>query len=409
MADKKNQEPENIVRQIFVDPASPSVRSVVRVVTVFLVAILLASIIGYAVYALRSLIFLLIISIFFAYLVNPLVRLIRRPFKDRHLEKFMPRPLAIVIAYLLVFTVLGLAVSYLAPRLFEQAKQFAAAVPTYADTIKAKVTEINSRYENYQIPAQVQEQINEKIPQLLSDLGTKVTEVAGGLLLNIASISPWFILAPILSFFFLKDVNMFRLSLVRHFPSGRWRARAEKFLEDVNDTLAAYTRAQLVSCFLIGSVSTLAFYLLGVNYALLLGILAGVLEFIPLIGPLIVIITATSISAFSSGWQAVYVLIFLVSLRLIHDYVTYPRIVREGIHLHPLAIIVSILAGEQLAGIPGVFLAIPVVAILTVTYRNILEHRGSTNLVADWLEPEQEEANAAEPEKTVKDVETRTK
>jgi AI-2E family transporter len=73
-------------------------------------------------------------------------------------------------------------------------------------------------------------------------------------------------------------------------------------------------------------------------------------------------------------------------LRIAQDYAIYPRLIGQGIHLHPLAVIFAILAGETLAGVPGVFLAIPVVAILTVSYRHWLEHRGSEGL-ADLLEP----------------------
>jgi predicted PurR-regulated permease PerM len=386
MAEQKLREMKQTARRIFLDSSSPSVASVFRVVLVVFAALLAAVFLGAALYYLKNLIFWVVVSVFFAYLINPLVKLIRRPFKERHLEKFMPRSLAIVISYLLVFTVLILAISYLAPRLIEQAKEFASNVPGYAKIIQTKVTEINNRYENYKIPSQVQEQINEKVPEFLASLGEQVTSFAGTLLLGILFTSPWLILVPILSFFFLKDVNMFRLSVLRFMPSGKWRARAENFLEDVNNTLAAYTRAQLISCFLIGTICTIGFYLLGVNYALLLGILAGVLEFIPLIGPLIVAVTATTIASFTSPALAAWTASFLGALRLIHDYVTYPRIVREGIHLHPIAIILSVLAGEQIAGIPGVFLAIPLVAIATVTFKHINEHLGSRNIVADWLD-----------------------
>ena len=145
----------------------------------------------------------------------------------------------------------------------------------------------------------------------------------------------------------------------------------------------------MISCLLIGCICTLGFYLLGLNYGLLIGVLAGILEFIPLIGPLTVGIIAVTIAAFNSPWQALYVAIFLIVLRLIHDYVTYPRIVREGIHLHPLAIILSVLAGEQIAGITGVFLSIPVVALITVLAKHIREHRGNKGIVAGLLETEE--------------------
>jgi predicted PurR-regulated permease PerM len=286
---------------------------------------------------------------------------------------------------------LGIAISYLAPRIAEQSRQLASNVPNYTNSIQDWVKGMNNRFEGYRIPTELQEEVNKKIGGYLGEFGQALTAFVGGLLINILIYLPWLVLVPVLSFFFLKDVNTFRVLLLRFFPIGNWRARAELFLDDVNKTLAAYTRAQMISCLLIGSVCTLGFYVLGLNYALLLGIMAGILEFIPLIGPLFVAITAITIGAFYSPWQALYVGIFLLVLRLIHDYVTYPRIVREGIHLHPLAIVLSVLAGEQIAGITGVFLSIPAVALLTVLAKHIREHRGGKGLVADLLETDKEE------------------
>src|SRR5205823_1763598 len=106
-------------------------------------------------------------------------------------------------------------------------------------------------------------------------------------------------------------------------------------------------------------------------------ILAGVFEFVPLLGPLVVGVAIILTAAVSDHpWHALYVAIFLVVLRLTQDYFTYPRIVRGGLHLHPVAIILAVLAGEQVAGIPGVFLSIPIVAVAGVFYRHILEHAG---------------------------------
>jgi predicted PurR-regulated permease PerM len=134
---------------------------------------------------------------------------------------------------------------------------------------------------------------------------------------------------------------------------------------------------------IIAVICTIGFYIIGLRYALLLGILAGIFEFVPLLGPItIALIVTVTAAASDNPWKALYVACFLIALRIVHDYVTYPRIVRGGLHLHPLAIILSVLAGEQVAGIPGVFLSIPLVAIATVVYRHILEHHGRSGLVS---------------------------
>lgn len=380
---------------VVLDPSTPSVRSIARVVLITLALLFFAGFVQTILSSLTYLFFLIILSVFFAYLIEPLIQLVRHPFENTSNSKYMPRTLAIVMAFLIVFSVLGITITFLTPIVVEQFKELSVNLPGYASSIQESFRDLSTRYKRYQIPEAVQLQINEKTAGLVGAVGTEVSDF---FLASIFYI-PWLILVPILAFFFLKDANLFRVSLLRIFPSGDWRLRVESVIFDVNATLAAYTRAQLISCVLIGTICTAGFYLIGLNYAVLLGVLAGVLEFIPLIGPITIAITAITAASLKSGWQAVYVLIFLVILRILQDYVFYPRIVREGIHLHPLAIILSVLAGEQVAGIPGVFLSIPVMALLTVIYKHVLEHSGSRGIVANILAPkENSEETAAEVE-----------
>ncbi|MEZ5347106.1 MAG: AI-2E family transporter [Pyrinomonadaceae bacterium] len=390
MADKKsrskrgNTELRETARRVFIDPSTPSFTTIARVVFTTLLILILASAIFTAIYLLSFLILLIIVSIFVAYLFDPLVSLIRRPFKSRNIAHLMPRPVAIVISYVIVFGILGTAIAYLAPMIGTQISQFAENLPNYAGFIQNWLDAVNSRYERLMISVEVQSQINDRISSIVSVFTGQMTTLAGVTAINILTYLPWLLLVPVLAFFFLKDAAMYSNLFLRIFPEGRWRERADLLLKDVNKTLAAYTRAQLFSCLLIGSMCTLAFTLIGLDYALLLGVLAGILEFIPLLGPLTIGITATAIGGFSDDpWQAFWAALFLIILRLTHDYVTYPRIVREGVHIHPLAVILSVLAGQQIAGVPGVFLSIPIVAIVAVLYKHVLQYSGRKGLFSD--------------------------
>lgn len=383
--DKKTPPTAAPATNVVLDSSTPSVRSIVRVVLITLIIIFISDSIKGIIMSLTYLFFLIVLSIFFAYLIEPLVQMIRRPFEEANRDKYMPRPLAIATAYLIVFSIIGIAVASLTPVVIEQAKQLTTKLPEYSAAFQEQFRYVSTRFERYQVPEAIQNEVTVRATSIAGTIGSGITDF----FIALASYLPWLILIPVLAFFFLKDANLFRISVLRVFPSGDWRARAESFIHDVNTTLAAYTRAQLISCILIGTLCTVGFYFIGVNYALLLGVLAGILEFIPLIGPLTVAVAAIGIASLESGWEALYVFIFLAVLRFLQDYVFYPRIVREGIHLHPLAIILSILAGEQMAGIPGVFLSIPVVALLTVMYKHILEHSKSKGIVANMLAPKE--------------------
>jgi predicted PurR-regulated permease PerM len=379
-------------RRVFLDPSSPSIRSIARVVIITLLIVFIANRVETIIGALTFLTFLVVISIFFAYLMDPLVRLIRRPFKETKYEWLMPRSFAILVSYLLVGSIVGSIIAGIAPRAIEQGKEFGASFPTYANGIRQGFNELNRRFDRLRVPEDVQTRINEQAIAL----GEHVTAGFGNFIINLVTYLPWIIIIPIFAFFFLKDVNSFRLVVLRMFPAGRWRVRAESVLQDVNATLAAYIRAQLISCLLIGTICTIGFYIIGLKYALLLGILAAIFEFIPVIGPLTIAIVVTLTAAFSDEPNnAFYVAGFLIVLRILQDYVLYPRIVRGGIHLHPVVIILSVLAGEQVAGIPGVFISVPIVAIATVFYRHIIEHQGGRGMFERLIESEEKHPEEA--------------
>src|SRR2546423_10381682 len=180
---------------------------------------------------------------------------------------------------------------------------------------------------------------------------------------------PWIVLVPILSFFLLKDADSFRRSALAMLPRGRLRWRGDEFFQDINSTLAAYIRAQLTACLLVGVLCSIGFALIGLPSPLVLGLLAGMLEFVPLVGPLVVAILVAVLAMLHWGFgMAFVVLLFLGVLRIVQDYVIYPRIIGQGIHLHPLAVIFAILAGAETAGVAGIFFAISGIAIFTRSY-----------------------------------------
>jgi predicted PurR-regulated permease PerM len=342
----------------------------------------------FALYTLEGVILLLVLAIFFAYLIAPLVDFVRRPVYIGGKERVMPRALAIGIVYLVIFGSIGLALYLLLPHLYDQFPQFSQQAQTY---LKGSTEKLNRFYKHF--PEPVVKRIEEAVPSLLDTAGNYINAALSNVVGWLGYI-PWLVLIPILAFFLLKDAESFRASALQMLPRGRWRWRGDEFFQDVNSTLAAYIRAQLTACLMIGVICTIGFWAIGVPYTLVLGLIAGVMEFIPLVGPISVALIVVLLTSFQSTTQALVVLLFLAVLRIVQDYVLYPRIIGQGIHLHPLAVILAILCGAELAGIAGVFLAIPVIAIITVSYRHWLEHRGSEGLVADLLKPVEQIATA---------------
>src|SRR5438876_5317937 len=371
-----------------------------RVVLRIIVLLLAVAALLWIIYKLTTVLLLLVLSIFFAYLVAPLVDLVERPVRIGGRERKMPRGLAIGVVYLFLFTVVGAGIYFLVPQFAAQFPEFKQQATAYYKTITTTSDRINQYFMQHRMPEGVVKAVNNTFLGVI-EKGGEIASAAFEKMLGMIIFLPWLVLIPILAFFLLKDADSFRRSALAMLPRGRLRWRGDELFQDINSTLAAYIRAQLTACFLIGAICTIGFALIGLPSPLVLGTIAGLLEFVPLVGPLLLAILVALLALLHSGLgMAFVVLLFLGVLRIVQDYVIYPRIIGEGIHLHPLAVILAILAGAEIAGVAGIFLAIPVIAIITVSYRHWLEHRGSETIAEVLEEAVIESAVEAEEEST---------
>lgn len=376
---EESKEVARTTAKAVVEASWPQNRVILRVIVIVLVV----AITLWIVVKLTGLILLLILSVFFAYLVSPLVDFLRRPVIISGRPRSIPRVLAISFAYVILIAAIVIAIWVLVPRLGSQFPVFAQQARGYWRDFGTSAQRAND-YLRVRLPQPVMDALNSEVPRAVEGVRGTIGLVVEHMIGWLAYI-PWLFLIPILSFFFLKDAEEFRRSALQMLPRGRWRWRGDEFFQDISSTLAAYVRAQLTACLFIGVVCSIGFALLDMPSPLVLGFIAGTFEFVPLVGPLLIAVLAAFVATLHAGpFSALMVLIFLGVLRLVQDYVIYPKLIGQGIHLHPLAVIIAILSGAELAGIAGIFLAIPAVAILTVSYRHWLEHRGSEGL-ADVL------------------------
>ncbi len=382
MHNQEIKDAAQVAARVVAETTWPPTRAILRIILIILaVAVTL-----WLLVKLTGVILLLILSIFFAYFVSPLVEFLSRPVRIQGRQLAIPRTLAIALAYIIIGAVIVGGIYFLAPRLGNQFPEFTEQARSYWISVGGKMQGLVAYFRAHRMPGPLLDAINGAIPGLIERVSQTVSSVLTGMVGWLAYI-PWLIIIPVLSFFLLKDVDTFRRSALQMLPRGRWRWRGDEFFQDVNSTLAAYIRAQLTACLFIGVVCAIGFTLLGLPSPLVLAVIAGVFEFVPLVGPLMIAVVAAILAMLHAGpFSSLLVIVFLVILRIVQDYVVYPRLIGQGIHLHPLAVIIALLSGAELAGVAGIFLAIPIVAILTVSYRHWLEHRGSEGL-ADLLEP----------------------
>ena len=325
--------------------------------TVFLIGLLV-----FLLYSIRRTLFIFIVALFFAYMLSPVVDLVNRFTPPR-----FSRTLSLAIVYLLLVAVLVGAGAAIGSRIVQEASSLAQTLPQLVKGEKLPA--------DWKVPAWVEMLRLRVIDSIREQLQTGVEQAmpfvreVGQRLLDVLGNIGFAVLVPILGFFFLKDGRNVKQAIVMQVPRADHRELLEGIFADMHDLLAQYIRALVILSLATFTVYSLFFQITGVPYALLLGGLAALLEFIPVLGPLVaavIVILVCLLSGFAK--LAAWLVLFIVLYRLFQDYVLSPYLMSAGVELHPLLVIFGALAGEQVAGVAGMFLSIPVMATLRVIY-----------------------------------------
>jgi len=310
-------------------------------------------------YVASSTLIAFLFAIFFAYLMSPLVN---------HLEKLLRgRNRAIAVIYTLLLVLVVLFFVAMGPRVTREGARLGHSIPDLLDQLSSG-----------RFATQLQEQhgwnrtTTEIVQSFLVNHKNDITDLAQRIGLRVADVAKqaWLLfVVPLLSIFFLKDGRAFSDFLLSTIQSRPQREFLENVLNDLNQMLAHFIRAQLTLAALTLVVCSAVLWIMRVQYFLVLGTIGGLLEFIPVVGPLaagVIIVTVALLTGYPH-WAIL--VIFLVVWRLIQDYVSSPRIMGESMELHPLAAIFGVMAGGEVAGILGIYLSIPVMASLRIVFR----------------------------------------
>ena len=309
------------------------------------------------VYIARRTLIAFLFAIFFAYLMDPAVSRLQKWTRSRGR--------AIAVIYLLFVILLGTLFFFVGPRTAREARRLGESWPTLLD----RVTSGNLANDIGKARGWSGE-TTQLLQKILSDPRlASVAQQAGIRVAEVAKQAWLLIVVPILAIFFLKDGRGFSdvgISLVQSRPQ---REFLQDVLADLNQMLAQFIRAQLELAALSLVVYISFMSATGVPYALVLGTAGGMMEFIPVVGPLVagVVIMAVAMLMSYSHWLVL--LIFLIAWRMVQDYVVSPRIMGQSMELHPLGAIFGVLAGGEIAGVLGVYLSIPVMASLRIVWR----------------------------------------
>ena len=323
--------------------------------TVFLVILTL-----YLIYLIGSTLLVVVFAVFFSYLLYPLVELVER-FKPARFLRI--GSIAIVFIFAIAIIVVGGVL--FGATITDEAVKLSQQLPTLLNP-----TNISQRVplpgflepQRARLLAFITEQLQSGTGQALpfaQRLGLGVMHAATNLI--------YLVLIPILSFLLIKEAPTMRaefLSSLSINSESLWAG----IIEDLDVLLSKYVRALITLSIATFVVYSAVFSALGVPYAILLSGVAGLLEVIPFVGPLSAVAIVLAVSAFGGYVHLLWLVAFIFAYRIFQDYVLSPYLMSEGVEVSPLLVIVGLLAGDELAGVAGIFLSVPVLAAVKIIF-----------------------------------------
>jgi predicted PurR-regulated permease PerM len=319
------------------------------------------------------------IGVVLAYLLLPLVNWLDRRMPTRLRGWGLARPIAIVMTYLLVIALAVGIFAFIVPIIVEQINVLIESWPELVSTVRDWGERGLGWYRQIEIPMEWRTTIETNLRDLVTDL---IAAVQGGLVATLRTVfgTVGFIIGlvviPFWLFYILHDESQVKTGVLQALPE---QARADVVAVSrlVDDVLSAYIRGQLLLVLFVGALALISLMIIGVPFALVLSIIAGLFEVLPFVGPILGAIPAVLVALLADPGKAIWVALAFFAIQQVENLILAPRISGKSVKLHPAMVMLVIVIGNELAGFLGLLIAVPVAAIIRdlfkYTYLRLLD------------------------------------
>ncbi len=308
-------------------------------------------------------------AIILAYILNPLVSYIEK--------NGIKRIWAVFIVYFIVVLVIFLLSITLLPKMVNEIKGLLESLPELGNDsfgyIYNKYLKYNDNIEN--LPKEFQ-----GVKELLKFDGSKIEEiilkilssVTNSILLMVSKLLN-LVLTPILAFYFLKDADKFKRILILSIPK-QIRMSTINVAKDIDHVLGGFIRGQIIVAGIIGLLTTLALLILKVEFAVIVGIIAGVSNVIPYFGPIVGMVPAAIFASLGGLNKVIWVIGALLLIQQIESSIISPKIISDKVGVHPTVVILSLIIGGKYFGLFGLLIAVPVAGVIKVIGKHFINY-----------------------------------
>lgn len=334
----------------------------------FWLRITAAGIVVLTIYFAPQILFPFGLSLFLAILLKPLADLFQKTAERFGLRKF-PYDISIVGAFLTFLAALYLIVLHVLVPFGKQFREFVKEIPGLIVEVQEAIVEIEMQYNVAALP----DEGKQIITKLLQEIGSYTLSLASfslSAVFSLASTMVELVVVPVITFYMIKMGGNFVRGFIALFPK-RYEAHLTDLFGEMHRVLSAYITGQLTLSVLMTIVVFLGMMALGIPYPLVVGLLAGIVEMIPVVGPIAGAVPPILLGLTESTALAVQVLVFYIVVQQLDSHIIMPKLMGSIIDMHPVAIILGVLVGGHLYGIVGMMIAVPVLAVLQILLRHM--------------------------------------
>jgi predicted PurR-regulated permease PerM len=302
-----------------------------------------------------------------AYFFDPLYRYL--------IHKKVPKVLAIIFVFGIIIALLILIIFFLIPSVINQLNILYKEIPNFIENYQNLILSIKPQLSKFINPADVEILLKENLSELQKGILGFSQSIIIYLSNIVSSITFGIVIIPLILFYLMRDIVIFKENLYI-FVSKKNKKQFKEVLEEIDNIVSGFIRGRIIVCFIVGTLIGIGLYFLNLEFALIIGIVSGVFNFIPYLGPIVGVILALIFALGNSWWTLLMIVILFVLVNQLEAIYLNPNILGKGLGLHPLTVILSILICGQLLGILGVLVAVPLVAILKVLAIRYLVQEG---------------------------------
>ncbi len=316
-------------------------------------------IIFYLLHTLSWLITYFSVAFILAYFFDPIYEFL--------LKKKVPKILSILIIFSIIIALLIIIIFVVIPSLINQLTILYNEVPNLFEEYQALILSLKPQLSNFINPENVEILIKENFSEMQRNILRFSQNIIIYLSGTVSSITFGIVIIPLILFYLLRDIIIFKENLY-NFVSKKNKEEFKKIIEKIDSIISGFIRGRLVICTIVGVIIGVGLYFLNLKFAFIIGIISGVLNFIPYLGPIVGLFLALIFALGQPWWILLLIIILFVFANQVEAMYLNPTILGKELGLHPLTVIFSMLVCGQILGILGVLIAVPLVAILKVLF-----------------------------------------